>query len=36
MTDLLVVLSLRVPAVQALAGHHREGPIVGVALAYDL
>jgi hypothetical protein len=36
MTDLLVVLSLRMPAVQALAGHHHEGPVVGVALAYDL
>lgn len=34
--DLLVVPSLRIPAVQALSGYHREGPIVGIALAYDL
>jgi len=35
-TDLLVVLSARIPAVQALAGYHTEGPIFGVAVAYDL
>lgn len=34
--DLLVVLSVRVPVVQALAGHHDEGPILGAAVAYDL
>lgn len=34
--DLLFVASLRVPVVQALAGHHVEGPIVGLAVAYDL
>lgn len=35
-TDLLVVLSLRLPVMQALAGYHHEGPTAGVALAYDL
>lgn len=34
--DLLVVLSLRVPVVQALAGYHHEGPVVGLGVAYDL
>jgi len=34
-TDLLVVLSVRVPAVQALAGYHHEGPVFGAAIAYD-
>lgn len=35
-TDLIFVLSVRVPVVQALNGYHREGPILGFAIAYDL
>lgn len=34
-TDLLLVLSLRVPVVHALSGYHREHPIGGVSLSYD-
>lgn len=34
-TDLLLVLAARVPVVQALAGYHREGPVLGGAVAYD-
>lgn len=35
MTDLLVVLSVRMPVVSALAGYHHEGPVIGAGLAYD-
>ncbi len=35
-TDLLFVLSVRVPVVQALAGFHSEGPVFGIGVAYDL
>ncbi len=35
-SDLIVVLSLRVPVVQALTGYHHEGPVVGLGVAYDL
>lgn len=34
-TDLVMVLSARLPLVQALAGYHEEGPIFGAAVAYD-
>lgn len=33
--DLVVVLSARVPILQALAGYHEEGPVFGAAVAYD-
>lgn len=33
--DVVFVLSLRVPVVQALAGYHDEGPMIGVAAVYD-
>lgn len=33
--SLLVLASIRVPVWNALLGHHREGPIAGVAVAYD-
>lgn len=35
LTDLVFVLSAKVPVVQALAGFHREGPVWGVGTAYD-
>ncbi len=35
MTDVLFVLSAKVPVAQALAGFHREGPIFGAGVAYD-
>jgi hypothetical protein len=34
--DLLAVASVRVPVVQALAGYHREHPLWGMGLSYDL
>lgn len=34
-TDLLLVASVRIPTIDALAGHHDEGVIAGVAAAYD-
>lgn len=34
-TDVVVVLSARIPVVQALAGYHDEGPVFGAAIAYD-
>ncbi|MFO0739785.1 MAG: hypothetical protein U0270_28055 [Labilithrix sp.] len=33
--DVVVVFSARIPVLQALAGYHREGPILGAAVAYD-
>lgn len=33
--DLVVIGSARVPVVQALQGFHHEGPVFGVAVAYD-
>lgn len=35
LTDLVVVFTLRMPVVQALAGYHHEGPVAGAAVAYD-
>lgn len=34
-TDLVLVASLHLPVVQALAGYHHEGPVIGLAVAYD-
>lgn len=34
-TDLLFVATVKVPVVQALQGFHREGPLLGLAVAYD-
>ncbi|AKU95470.1 hypothetical protein AKJ09_02134 [Labilithrix luteola] len=33
--DLLVVVSVRLPVVQALAGYHHEGAVLGLGFAYD-
>jgi hypothetical protein len=33
--DWVVVLSARIPVLQALAGFHHEGPVLGVAVGYD-
>lgn len=35
-SDLLLVLSVRVPVIQALTGYHHEHPIFGLSLSYDL
>ena len=36
MPDVLLGLSARLPVAQALAGYHREGPIWGAVVSYDL